>query len=310
MKKLISLGLLALSLVMGGCASTEHTLTNMAFSLERARADLDVKNVQVGEFNVPYLEGGEGDTVFLIHGFQSNKDIWVRMAGQLTDQYHVIAIDLPAHGDSNILMDKSYTIPEQAKRVVAIMDQMKLTTPVNLVGHSMGGAIAFELAATAPTRVKTLALISSAGVVAPHTSELLRQLQQGKNPLIVRNKEDYEAMLAFTMSDAPYIPGPMISELTREAIAREPIAEKIFADLDPKFSPKPEETLARITAPVLVLWGDEDKVVDVSSTEVFKKWLPKSEVVILKGVGHAPQMEHTKETAQAYKAFLARNKAL
>jgi len=301
------MGLLALSLVLGGCASTERSLTGFAIGMERSRADLELKQVQVEDFKVPYLEGGEGETVFLIHGFQSNKDIWLRFAGQLTDQYHVIAIDLPAHGDSNILMDKSYTIPEQARRVGLIMDKMRLTKPVHVVGHSMGGAIALDLAATAPKRVKTLALMNSAGVVEPQSSELLRQLKQGKNPLIVRNRDDYEAMLAFTMSDPPYIPSPMLNKLTREAIAREPIATKIFADLDPKFGLKPEEALPRIAVPVLVLWGDEDKVIDVSATEVFKKWLPKSEVVIFKGVGHAPQLERTKETAQAYRAFLSRN---
>ncbi len=309
MKKYFTLWLLGLTLVLGGCASTEHQLTNWGLRMERARADLDLKQVQVEDFAIPYLEGGQGETVFLIHGFQSNKDIWSRFAGQLTNQYHVIAIDLPAHGDSTILMDKRYTIPEQARLVAAIMDKLQLTQPVHVMGHSMGGAIAFHLAANAPGHVKTLVLMNAAGVIAPQPSGLMRELAKGKNPLIVRNKDDYEAMLAFTMSDAPYIPSPMISELTREAIGREAIATKIFADLDPKFSPKAEEILARVKVPVLVLWGDEDKVIDVSSTEVFKKWLPRSEVVIMKGVGHAPQLERTKETAQIYRDFLARAKS-
>lgn len=309
MKKYFTLWLLGLTLVLGGCASTEHQLTNWGLRMERARADLDLKQVQVEDFAIPYLEGGQGETVFLIHGFQSNKDIWSRFAGQLTNQYHVIAIDLPAHGDSTILMDKRYTIPEQARLVAAIMDKLQLTQPVHVMGHSMGGAIAFHLAANAPGHVKTLVLMNAAGVIAPQPSGLMRELAKGKNPLIVRKKDDYEAMLAFTMSDAPYIPSPMISELTREAIGREAIATKIFADLDPKFSPKAEEILPRVKVPVLVLWGDEDKVVDVSSTEVFKKWLPRSEVVIMKGVGHAPQLERTKETAQIYRDFLARAKS-
>lgn len=306
MKKLFTLGLLALTLLLGGCASTEHQLTHWGLRAERARADLDLKQVQVEDFTIPYLEGGQGETVFLIHGFQSNKDIWSRFAGQLTNQYHVIAIDLPAHGDSNILMDKRYTIAEQARMVAAIMDKLQLTQAVHVVGHSMGGAIAFNLAANAPGHVKTLVLMNAAGVEAPRPSGLMRELEKGKNPLIVRNRDDYDAMLAFTMSDAPYIPSPMLNELTREAMGREPIATKIFADLHPQFNAKAEEILPRVKVPVLVLWGDEDKVVDVSSTDVFKKWLPRSEVVVLKGVGHAPQLERTKETAQVYRAFLAR----
>jgi abhydrolase domain-containing protein 6 len=306
MRHFLSISVLSLSLVLGGCASTQQALTATAIGVERMRAGLDYKTVQVGEFDIPYLEGGQGPVVFMIHGFQSNKDIWVRFAGQLTSQYHVYAIDLPAHGDSNILMDKSYTITEQARRVAAIMDALKLVQPVHVMGHSMGGAIAFTLAANYPAHVKTLALINSAGVISPKPSELQRELEQGKNPLIVHNEDDYRAMLAFTMSEPPYIPGPMMATLAHEAVEREPIANRIFGQLDPKLSPPAPEVLARIRVPTWVLWGNEDKVLEVSSTEVFKQYLPRSEVLVFKGVGHAPPIERPKEMATAYRSFLSR----
>lgn len=305
MRHLLSVSLLTLSVVLSGCVSTQKTVTTTAVGIERMRAGLKYKTVQVGEFNIPYLEGGQGPTVFMIHGFQSNKDIWMRFAGKLTSKYHVIAIDLPAHGDSNILMDKSYTITEQARRVAAIMDALKLSQPVNVMGHSMGGAIAFTLAANYPEHVKTLALVSSAGVISPQPSKMQRELEQGRNPLIVRNSDEYRDMLAFTMSDRPYIPSPMIATLTREAIGREAIASRIFGQLDPKLSPPAPQVLSSIKVPTWVLWGDEDKVLDVSSTGVFQKWLPQSKIVILKGVGHAPQVERPKEMATAYLSFLS-----
>ena len=65
MKKYFTLWLLGLTLVLGGCASTEHQLTNWGLRMERARADLDLKQVQVEDFAIPYLEGGQGETVFL-----------------------------------------------------------------------------------------------------------------------------------------------------------------------------------------------------------------------------------------------------
>ena len=305
MRHLLSISLLTLSVALSGCASTQQAMTTTAIGVERMRAGLDYKAVQVGEFNIPYLEGGQGPTVFMIHGFQSNKDIWMRFAGKLTSKYHVIAIDLPAHGDSNILMDKSYTITEQASRVATIMDALKLDQPVHVMGHSMGGAIAFTLAANYPKHVKTLALINSAGVISPQPSQLSRELAQGNNPLIVRNADDYRRMLAFTLSEPPYIPAPMLATLTREAISREAIATQIFGQLDIKLSPPAPEVLARIKAPTWVLWGDQDKVIDVSSTQIFQKWLPRSELTILKGVGHAPQIERPKEMATAYQAFLS-----
>ena len=305
MKKLATASLLALSLALTGCASIETKLSTWAISMERSQADLQLKEIVVGDFTTPYLEGGQGETVLLIHGFQSNKDIWIRMAKQLTKHYHVIAIDLPAHGDSTILMDKSYTVPEQAKRVIAVMDKLQLTQPVHVMGHSMGGAIAFHLAHLAPNQVKSLALMNSAGVISPQPSELYLRNQKGENPLIVRNEEDYKKMLAFTMSDPPYIPSPVIATLTRISISREKVGEKIYQELNLKYSLNPEEVLPQIKVPTLVLWGDQDKVINVSSTEVFKRLMPQAQVVIFKGVGHAPQIERTKESAQAYETFLA-----
>lgn len=305
MKKLAAASLLALSLALTGCATIETKLSDWAISMERSQADLQLKQIVVGEFTTPYLEGGQGETVLLIHGFQSNKDIWIRMAKQLTKHYHVIAIDLPAHGDSTIFMDKSYTVPEQAKRVISIMDKLQLTQPVHVMGHSMGGAIAFHVAYLAPSHVKSLALMSSAGIISPQPSELYLRNQKGENPLIVRNEDDYKKMLAFTMSDPPYIPTPIIATLTRIAIEREKIGEKIYQELNLKYSLNPEEVLPKIKVPTLVLWGDQDKVIHVASSVVFKRLIPQAQVVIFKGVGHAPQIERTKESAHAYETFLA-----
>ena len=116
-----------------------------------------------------------------------------------------------------------------------------------------------------------LALMNSAGVISPQPSELYLRNQKGENPLIVRNEEDYKKMLAFTMSDPPYIPSPVIATLTRISISREKVGEKIYQELNLKYSLNPEEVLPQIKVPTLVLWGDQDKVINVSSTEVFKR---------------------------------------
>jgi abhydrolase domain-containing protein 6 len=309
MRKLIHSLILALSLSLSlsGCVGVgvENTLSRWAINGERALASVEKKQVVVGDFTVPYLEGGKGETVFLIHGFQSNKDIWIRLAAQLTAHYHVIAIDLPAHGDSNILMEQSYTIPEQAQRVVAVMDALHLMEPVHLMGHSMGGAIAYHVAALSPQHVKSLALMSAAGVLSAQPSELFLLNQKGENPLIVRNAQEYKNMLAFTMTDPPYLPSLLIASLTREAIVREPIARKIYQDIQLRYSLDIETMLPKIKLPTLIIWGDKDRVLDVSSTEVFKRLIPQAQLVIFKDIGHAPQLERTKETALAYQAFLA-----
>ncbi|MEN9377459.1 MAG: hypothetical protein RL710_2616, partial [Pseudomonadota bacterium] len=85
-----------------------------------------------------------------------------------------------------------------------------------------------------------------------------------------------------------------------------PIATKIYQEIsNPGSWLNAEEALPKIKVPALVIWGDQDKVLDVSCTTVFQRLLPQAQVVIFKDVGHAPQLERTKETAQAYATFLA-----
>ena len=75
---------LTLSLALTGCSpDLEDKFSAWAIGSERARAHLEHKQLSVDGFNIAWLEGGQGDTVFLIHGFQSNKDIWVRLAREL-----------------------------------------------------------------------------------------------------------------------------------------------------------------------------------------------------------------------------------
>ena len=97
----------------------------------------------------------------------------------------------------------------------------------------------------------------------------------------------------------------LVFGVNAEAIAREAIANKIYQQLQPQYSMDIEVALPKIKVPTLVIWGDKDRVLDVSSAEVFKRLIPQAQLVIFKDVGHAPQMERTKETAIAYQSFLA-----
>src|SRR5688572_27243681 len=88
-----------------------------AVAFERSKADVEKKSIQVGKFNFVYNEGGEGETVLFIHGFAVDKDNWTRLSAHITDRYHVVAPDLPGHGENDRLPDESYTVPEQVRRL-------------------------------------------------------------------------------------------------------------------------------------------------------------------------------------------------
>lgn len=111
-------------------------------------------------------------------------------------------------------------------------------------------------------------------------------------------------MLAFVFVRPPWIPGPVKAYLAREAIARRPFNEKVFRQIHGN-GWNLEADLARIRTTTLILWGDQDRLIDVSCTEVLEQGLADSTTAVLKDCGHCPMIERPHETARLYLGFLA-----
>lgn len=304
MKKL----LLGLILLLTGAATIlwfvpAAQLTTLRL-VEQHRAGLTHERVRVHDLNIHYYQGGpiNGEAIVLIHGFAADKDNWLRFARHLTDRYYVIALDLPGFGQSDHPVG-SYDVGTQAERLADFLDALKLG-PAHLLGNSMGGHIAALYTARYPQRVKTLALFDNAGVNAPHESELYKRLREGKaNPLVVRQPEDFQQLLDFVFVEPPYLPQPLKQYLAECAMDNAPYYDEVFRQLVERYIPL-EPELPKITAPTLLLWGKQDRVLDVSSIEVMKPLLQKPSVVIMDEVGHAPMLEHPEQSALLYRHFL------
>lgn len=296
----------AVLIVLAACVfyfAFPERLYRISVALERKTAGLTEKQVQVGQFTICYLEGGQGETLLLLHGFGADKDNWNRLAKHLTPKFHVVAIDVPGFGMSSRPETESYTIRDQALRLDPIVAALGLDS-FHLAGNSMGGAIAGRYAAEFPDKVRTLALVNTGGIAnCPKKSELRKQLEEGKNSLLLETPEDFEKMLAFVFVRPPWIPGPVKAHLARQAIERRSFNEKVFRQIHAEGSDL-EPELSRIRARTLILWGDQDRLIDVSCTEVLEKGLADSTTVILKDCGHAPMIERPEETARLYLGFL------
>ncbi|MNQ36415.1 Lipase 1 precursor [compost metagenome] len=307
MKKL----LIAVVILLAAAAATLYfspaALTASVLLVERQLAGLSERQVALGDLSIHYYEGGpaRGETILMIHGFSANKDNWLRFARHFTQRYHVIALDLPGFGDSDRPAG-SYDVGTQAERLESFIKTLELGK-VHLVGNSMGGHIAGLFAARYPNQVRSLALFDSAGVKAPKPSELFRLIESGQpNPLVVRNAEDFERMLAFVFVEPPPLPTSVKAYLAEKALANQAHYDDVFRQLRERYIPL-EPELPRIEAPTLLLWGDRDRVLDPSSIEVMKPLLKRPSVVIMENCGHAPMLERPEETAQHYQAFLDAN---
>ena len=260
------------------------------------------KSIDIDNLHLSYLDGGSGEAILLIHGFGANKDSWNRFARHLTDKFRVIALDLPGHGASSSRLENRYDIESQAHRLALFVNKLGLER-FHIFGSSMGGMISIYYTHKHPDHVRTLGLMSSAGVLSPVPSEFMRLLDKGQNPLLIHSKDEFNNMLKFVMTDPPYIPWFAKNAVYQEYMARQAINKKIFDDISNEGMAS-FPFLSEIKDPVFIIWGEDDRVLDVSSVSVFEERIPNTHAVILKDTGHAPMMERPKVSAEHYLKFM------
>jgi pimeloyl-ACP methyl ester carboxylesterase len=273
-------------------------LAIMLINLERYKAGVRRKTVQVGDHRIVYSEGGKGEPVLLLHGFAASADNWNRFASRLTRSYRVIAPDLPGWGQSTRLEAESYAYPKQLERLHQFVTQLGLKR-FHLVGHSMGGFLASAYAARHPEEVITLGLLAPHGVTEPQPSELALSVAAGDNWLVARSVPEFERLLNKVFARRPYLPKSVFKLLAAHAIRGSVQSAKIFAEMQTN-DPPLMERLGQIKAAALIVWGDQDRVLHVSCAEVFHQGIKSSELVVLPGIGHMPLVESAGECAMEW----------
>ena len=279
-----------------------EVLYNYSITSIRKAAGLSKKVIEVDNYTIHYLEGGQGETILLLHGFSADKDNWPMLAESLTKKYHVVAVDLPGFGESSKIETDSYNITSQTKRVNRIVETLGLKK-FHIGGNSMGGAISGKYAVDYPEKVLSLALLNTAGIHSAEKSEFRKLVAKGDNPLLVKTPEDFRRTMRFVFVESPPIPGRILDYLTKQSIMNRDFNEKIFSQIV-KENYSLEDDLSKIKAKTIVIWGDKDRVIHVSCTAVIKKGLPGSTIVVLKNCGHLPMIERPGETARHYLEFL------
>lgn len=297
--------------LLAACSHQQQdSLLEAAVDMARSAAKLEVKQSPVGDVEMTYMErAGDGPTLLLLHGFSANKDTWVKFAMEIPQNYHLIIPDLAGHGDTPAPTGEDYDLFRQAERLHALMQNIGIKR-FHIAGNSMGGAISAIYTSLYPQQITSLTLIDAAGVDAPEQSEFMAALEMGSNPLIATDEESFEYRWNFTMSKPPMLPWPLRPALVRKTLARADINREIFKDMINTKTRLQETDFEaqlsnKITMPTLIIWGDEDRVLDVSAAEVFKQKIPHAKVKVYPGIGHLPMVEIPLETAQLYSEFVA-----
>jgi abhydrolase domain-containing protein 6 len=278
-------------------------LLKHGLAAEQQRAGLAVASIKLAFGRLEYLQrdgvGAAPAAILMLHGATADRSAWLRLARHIGQQYTLVIPDLPGHGASDCAPD--YSIGAQAARIKELLCQLTVGR-VHIIANSMGGAIALHLAATWPALVRSLTLISAAGVEAGPSWLQDHVARTGANPMLdIEAGADYRAMLRIGMAAPPYIPGPLLGALARSFAGRKDINRQIVEDIRRDLDQS--DKLAGIRAPSLIIWGGDDKVLSVANAALLQQRLANSSHVVLDGIGHVAMVEAPRQVARLCRSF-------
>lgn len=268
--------------------------------------------VQVGSVRTRFWQAGEGKhTILLLHGAGGSAEFWYYNLPGLARQHRVIAIDMVGSGRSD-KPSASYSLTYQAEFILGFMDAMSISSAV-LVGHSMSGGAALQLAFMAPKRVEKLVLVGSFGLgrevtfsarlaTLPFAVRSLQPSPKVMRPMLKQNVFDVDTIpqewidLRYPIFALPGRKEPLI-QMARTNLCLRGVRETVYQPI--------VENLKNIIAPALIIWGKQDRILPVAHAHVAAKRLPNAEQpLLLDRCGHYPHLEHPARFNQAVLNFL------
>ncbi|MDG6094134.1 acetoin dehydrogenase dihydrolipoyllysine-residue acetyltransferase subunit [Acetobacter sp. AN02] len=241
-----------------------------------------------------------GVPLLLIHGFGGDLTNWMLNQGDLSGTTRVITFDLPGHGEST--KDVGDGTPAMLAAVARdLLDALGIDR-AHIGGHSMGGAVALELARLAPERVASLSLIAPAGLGKTINQEFIDGF------ITADRRKTLEPVLQLLVHDKGLVSRQMVEGIIRfkrldGAVAGlTTLAKASFENGQQKENLRP--LLEAYKGPVQVLWGAEDEILPVSGSEGLPSEVPVS---IFPGTGHMPQLEKAAEINAKLKDFAAKS---
>jgi pimeloyl-ACP methyl ester carboxylesterase len=264
----------------------------------------------INDSRVNYVELGSGPPLLFIHGLSGSWPNWLEQLPVFAETNRVLAVDLPGFGHSP-MPPEPITISGYARTVDALLGQLDIDAAA-LVGNSMGGFVAAELAINFPQRVERLMLVSAAGISTYNHSGATRALPgirraerviaayagwvASHSETVARRPGLRNATLGLIARHPSQLPAALAAEQLRGA-GRPGFVQALQANLDYDF----RHRVGEIACPTLIVWGDSDRIITVRDSDRFAELIPGSRKVVFEDTGHVPMLERP----TAFNALLA-----
>lgn len=253
---------------------------------------MELKTVKTHRAPVRYIEGGSGQPLVFLHG-AGGVTVNDPFLAKLGESFHVYAPLVPGYGDS----EECHEIRDMLDFTLHtwdVVDALGLKDPI-IVGHSMGGMIAAEMAAICPNEVSRLGLIAPAGLwLDDHPiADIFTKLPYEMPALLYHDEKAGAAMLTtgLAMDDPKFLQAFLVTNARQLGMAGRllfPIPERGLS-----------ERLYRVKAKTILVWGDSDKVVSPIYAHEFKRLIKGAQLVSIPEAGHMVLSEKTRETVAA-----------
>lgn len=266
------------------------------------------KKILIDGFRLYYEESGNlrtANTIVLLHGFLSSSFSFRMLAPYLTEEFHVISVDLPPFGYSDKTKKFHYSYKNMASTVLRLLEKLGIQR-FSVAGHSMGGQIALNMMLQAPEKIEKGILLASSGYYARAKRHHRWASYLPFFPVFVKRylgKTGVIGNLKSVVHNQALIDKSMIRGYA-EQFEDERIFPALALLLRHREGDLSEEALRQIQTPCLLIWGDHDKIVPVAIGKKLVRDLPHARLIIIKETGHLVPEERPKEVYEEIRAFL------
>jgi len=271
---------------------------------QRKRAGLTEAVQPLQGFQTPYLHGGQGEALVMLHGFAADKDRFYELARHLRGHTRLLIPEMAGHGDADKDPDADYSVGAQIERVREFVRTQKLAK-IHLGGIGMGGTIAAWYAARYPDEVASLWLLNASATQDAWQVPWVQTYDAtGHCPLIVQTIAQHLAKWKLGMGEAHYLPYCELHAWATAGARDYALHHIMFKAM--RQTPPIENHYSGLQTPALIVGGERDRLVPAASVRTLSKVFTRAQVMVVQDLGHLPHLESPAQIAQDYVAFRAK----